>query len=235
MHTRSKKRVAEPEQTSAAVKPANVPAKAAVAKPATKRIKSSEKKDPISNATPKGSISSHASKTISDTAYMNADGVRTSVWLMKSEPDRFSIDDLINSKDSTTPWDGVRNHEAKNLMKNSMKVGDSVLFYHSNTKEPGIVALAKVAKESYPDPTAFDPKNGYYDEKSTKDNPRWFMVDIKFDRRLKRIITLNELRQYKDRELSSMMLLKRGRLSVQPISDSEMDFIMYLEQQEATE
>ncbi|KAF9350381.1 hypothetical protein BGX26_011432 [Mortierella sp. AD094] len=225
---------ATPRDTTSFAYLMQVSAKAAVAKPATKRIKSSEKKDSTSNAMSKGSISDPASKAISDAAFMNADGVRTSVWLMKSEPDTFSIDDLINSKDSTSHWDGVRNHEAKNLMKNSMKVGDRVLFYHSNTKEPGIVALAKIAKESYPDHTAFDPKNEYYDEKSSKDDPRWFMVDVKFDRRLKRAITLKELQQYKDSELSSMKLLNRGRLSVQPVSDAEMDFIMKLEQQEAT-
>ncbi|KAF9155159.1 hypothetical protein BG015_010862 [Linnemannia schmuckeri] len=161
----------------------------------------------------------------------NDDGTRISVWLMKSEPDTFSIDDLINSKDSTSHWDGVRNHEAKNLMKNSMKVGDQVLFYHSNTKAPGIVAMAKIAREAYPDHTAFDPKSDYYDNKSSKDDPRWFMVDVKYERKLKRVLTLKELQQYKDKELSQMKLLNRGRLSVQPVSDSEMKFIMELEQQ----
>ncbi|KAF8938448.1 hypothetical protein BGZ47_008568 [Haplosporangium gracile] len=161
----------------------------------------------------------------------NDDGTRISVWLMKSEPDTFSIDDLINSKDSTSHWDGVRNHEAKNLMKNSMKVGDQVLYYHSNTKAPGIVAMAKIAREAYPDHTAFDPKSDYYDEKSSKDDPRWFMVDVKYERKLKRVLTLKELQQYKDKELSQMKLLNRGRLSVQPVSDSEMRFIMDLEQQ----
>ncbi|KAF9927949.1 hypothetical protein FBU30_002736, partial [Linnemannia zychae] len=168
----------------------------------------------------------------SASSQINDDGTRISVWLMKSEPDTFSIDDLINSKDSTSHWEGVRNHEAKNLMKNSMKVGDRVLFYHSNTKTPGIVALAKVAKESYPDHTAFDPKSNYYDSKSSKDDPRWFMVDVKFDRKLKRVLTLKELQQYKDKELKQMKLLNRGRLSVQPVSDSEMEFIMALEQRD---
>ncbi|KAG0210037.1 hypothetical protein BGX28_009713 [Mortierella sp. GBA30] len=160
----------------------------------------------------------------------NEDGSRTSVWLMKSEPHAFSVDDLINSKDSTSPWDGVRNHEAKNLMKSNMKVGDQVLFYHSNTKEPGIVA--KIVKESYPDHTAFDPKSPYYDEKSKKDDPRWFMVDVQFTRKLKRILTLKELQQYKDGKLSQMKLLNRGRLSVQPVSNAEMEFLMDLEQKD---
>ncbi|KAG0068902.1 hypothetical protein BGZ89_003858 [Linnemannia elongata] len=169
---------------------------------------------------------------LSATGLTNDDGTRISVWLMKSEPDTFSIDDLINSKDSSSHWDGVRNHEAKNLMKNSMKVGDQVLFYHSNTKAPGIVAIAKVAREAYPDHTAFDPKSDYYDNKSSKDDPRWFMVDVKYERKLKRVLTLKELQQYKDKELGQMKLLNRGRLSVQPVSDSEMRFIMDLEQQD---
>ncbi|KAG0290450.1 hypothetical protein BGZ96_006073 [Linnemannia gamsii] len=159
------------------------------------------------------------------------DGTRIRVWLMKSEPDTFSIDDLINSKDSTSHWDGVRNHEAKNLMKNSMKVGDQVLFYHSNTKTPGIVGLAKIVREAYPDHTAFDPKSDYYDDKSSKEDPRWFMVDVKYDRKLKRILTLKELQEYKNVELCDMKLLHRGRLSVQPVSVCEMSFIMGLEQQ----
>ncbi|KAF9399913.1 hypothetical protein BGZ94_005578, partial [Podila epigama] len=155
---------------------------------------------------------------------------RISVWLMKSEPDTFSIDALMNSPDSTSHWDGVRNHEAKNLMKSMMKVGDRVLFYHSNTKEPGIVGLASIVREGYPDHTAFDPKSPYYDEKSTKEDPRWFMVDVKFTRKLKRMITLKELQQYKNTELCSMKLLNRGRLSVQSVSDAEMDFILSLEE-----
>ncbi|KAG0249441.1 hypothetical protein BG011_009315 [Mortierella polycephala] len=162
----------------------------------------------------------------------NDDGSRIRVWLMKSEPAAFSMDDLINSKDSTTHWDGVRNHEAKNLMKNNMKIGDRVLFYHSNVKEPGIVGLAKIVRESYPDHTAFDSKSHYYDTKSSKDDPRWFMVDVQFSRKLKRVLTLNELQQYKDKELSRMMLLRRGRLSVQPVTDAEMEFVMGLEEKD---
>ncbi|KAK3828639.1 MAG: PUA-like domain-containing protein [Benniella sp.] len=169
-------------------------------------------------------------------AHLNADGTRTSVWLMKSEPHTFSIDDLINSNNSTSQWEGVRSHEAKNLMKHSMKIGDQVLFYHSNTKEPGIVGLAKIAKESYPDHTAFDPKSDYFDSKSDKDEPRWFMVDVQFVRRLKRTLTLKELQEYKDKELKDMKLLNRGRLSVQPVSNTEMEFIMELENKDvATE
>ncbi|KAF9933470.1 hypothetical protein BGZ67_004295 [Mortierella alpina] len=173
-----------------------------------------------------------ATAAASATENLNEDGSRTSVWLMKSEPDTFSIDDLIKAKDSTSHWDGVRNHEAKNLMKNSMKVGDQVLFYHSNTKVPGIVALAKIVRESYPDHTAFDPKSPYYDEKSLKEDPRWFMVDVQYARKLKRILSLKELQQYKDKELCHMKLLNRGRLSVQPVSNAEMKFLMDLEEKE---
>ncbi|KAF9585881.1 Thymocyte nuclear protein 1 [Lunasporangiospora selenospora] len=161
------------------------------------------------------------------------EGINT--WLMKSEPDTFSIDDLIHSKDSTSPWEGVRNHEAKNLMKNNMRVGHSVLFYHSNTKEPGIVAMATIAKEAYPDHFAFDSKSPYYDGKSSKDDPRWFMVDVKFVRKLKRTLTLKELQMFKDKELKDMKLLTRGRLSVQPVTDKERDFILSLEERQVEE
>ncbi|KAI1307288.1 Thymocyte nuclear protein 1 [Mortierella claussenii] len=230
MQTRSRKREAEPDKTISSSRPVKT---TAATKTSVKRAKTNDKKVG-DESTPK--VSKPAStKAISDVAYHNSDGVRTSVWLMKSEPDTFSIDDLIKSKDSTSHWDGVRNHEAKNLMKNSMQTGDRVLFYHSNTKEPGVVALAKIVKEAYPDHTAFDPKAEYYDPKSSKDDPKWFMVDVKFDRKLKRSITLKELQRYKDKELSNMKLLNRGRLSVQPVSDTEMKFIMDLEQQEVPE
>ncbi|KAF9328146.1 hypothetical protein BG006_008631 [Podila minutissima] len=205
------------EKTAPKSKADSKPKKAKTTATASKKVfKSEEKKDVSTSSAPE-------------------EGPRTSVWLMKSEPDTFSIDALINSPDSTSHWDGVRNHEAKNLMKNLMKVGDRVLFYHSNTKEPGIVALAEIVREGYPDHTAFDPKSEYYDEKSTKEDPRWFMVDVKFTRKFKRIVTLKELQQYKDKELSGMKLLNRGRLSVQPVTDQEMDFILCLEQQELKE
>ncbi|KAF9940234.1 hypothetical protein BGZ65_007709 [Modicella reniformis] len=202
---------------------------------AVKREKPSGKKSVISRSNSKGDLKDEEAKDSNKEAatvgapHLNADGTRTSIWLMKSEPDTFSIADLINSKDSISQWDGVRNHEAKNLMKNSMKVGDQVLFYHSNTKEPGIVALAKIVRESYPDHTTFDPKSDYFDVKSTKEDPRWFMVDVQFSRKLKRVLTLKELQQYKDKELKDMKLLNRGRLSVQPVSNAEMEFIMELE------
>ncbi|KAG0267525.1 Thymocyte nuclear protein 1 [Actinomortierella ambigua] len=168
----------------------------------------------------------------------------TKIWLMKAEPDsrvvkgkdvKFSIDDLAAMPNGTSPWDGVRNHEAKNIMRYRMKVGDTVLFYHSNTKTPGIAGIAEVAKEAYPDYSAFDPKHPYYDEKSDKDDPRWYMVDVKFKRKLKRLLSLKELQEYKDKELKNMPLLNRGRLSVQPVHQSDLDFILELEQRPAAD
>lgn len=107
-------------------------------------------------------------------------------WLMKSEPDVFSIDDLKKRPHSTEHWDGVRNYQARNFMKDGMKKGDLIFFYHSNCEEPGIVGLAKVVKEAYPDFTSWDKKSKYYDEKSTPEKPRWFMVDVKFQKNLKK-------------------------------------------------
>ncbi|RMG59240.1 MAG: EVE domain-containing protein, partial [Gammaproteobacteria bacterium] len=112
-------------------------------------------------------------------------------WLMKSEPDVYGIDDL--EREGTDHWDGVRNYQARNMMRDQMKKGDLVFFYHSNTEVPGIVGIMEVAREGYPDPTAFDPEAKYYDPKSDPDNPRWYMVDVKFVRKLKRVIPLAEL------------------------------------------
>ncbi len=149
-------------------------------------------------------------------------------WLMKSEPDAFSIDDLANKPDQTEHWDGVRNYQARNMMRDEMKKGDQVFFYHSNCKEPGIVGIARVVKEGYPDFTANDPESKYYDPKSDPDNPRWYMVDIRFVRQLKRTITLTELKNYQT--LADMRLLARGnRLSVMPVSKKHWDFILNME------
>jgi predicted RNA-binding protein with PUA-like domain len=148
-------------------------------------------------------------------------------WLMKSEPDVFGIDDLKNAPGGTDHWDGVRNYQARNYMRD-MKKGDEVLFYHSNCKEPGVAGLATVAREAYPDHTAFDPDDPHYDPKSDPDKPRWFMVDIKYRRKLKRVITLTELKQY--RTLKEMPLVRRGnRLSIMPVTKKQWDFIMGLE------
>lgn len=145
-------------------------------------------------------------------------------WLMKSEPDVFGIDDLKASPGGTNHWDGVRNYQARNYMR-AMRKGDRVFFYHSNCPEPGIVGLARVAREAYPDHTAFDPEDPHYDPKSDPDNPRWFMVDVKYDRHLTRVIPLAELKQYST--LKDMPLVQRfNRLSVMPVTKKQWDFIL---------
>lgn len=147
-------------------------------------------------------------------------------WLMKSEPSEFSIDDLKQNK--TEHWDGVRNYQARNMMRDQMKVGDQVFFYHSNCAEPGIVGIMEVCKTGYPDFTAFDPKDAHYDPKSDPDNPRWYMVDVRYRKKLKRTITLTELKQ--QARLKDMQLVKRGnRLSIMPLSKKQWDFILSLE------
>ena len=147
---------------------------------------------------------------------------------MKSEPDEFSIDDLKASPKQTNMWDGVRNYQARNMIRDEMKKGDKVFFYHSNCAEPGIVGIAKVAREGYPDPTAFDPEDKHYDAKSDPDNPRWFLVDVKYVRKTKRTISLQELKLHP--ELEELALVRRGnRLSVMPVSDEHWDFILSLE------
>ena len=146
-------------------------------------------------------------------------------WLMKTEPDSFSIDDLAGKPKKTEHWDGVRNYQARNMMRDEMKKGDLIFFYHSNCKEPGIVGIAKVVKEGYPDFTAFETKNNYYDPKSDPAKPRWYMVDVQLVRKLKRNISLQELKNYKS--LADMPLLQRGnRLSVMPVSKKHWDFIL---------
>ena len=149
-------------------------------------------------------------------------------WLVKSEPDAFSVDDLAKQPDKTEHWDGVRNYQARNFMRDEMKKGDQIFFYHSNCKEPGIVGIAKVIKEGYPDYTAFETSSKYYDSKSDPQNPRWYMVDIKLIRRLKRTITLQELKQQK--KLTDMVLLRKGnRLSVMPVDEKHWKTILNLE------
>ncbi|HEB56707.1 MAG TPA: EVE domain-containing protein [Gammaproteobacteria bacterium] len=149
-------------------------------------------------------------------------------WLMKSEPEVFGIDHLIAMPQKTEHWDGVRNYQARNMMRDQMKKGDLVFFYHSNCKQPGIVGIAKVVREGYPDHTAFDPQTNYYDPKSDPDNPRWYMVDIQHKRKLKRTISLHELKQHP--QLEAMTLLRKGnRLSVMPIEKEHWDYILELE------
>jgi predicted RNA-binding protein with PUA-like domain len=149
-------------------------------------------------------------------------------WLMKSEPDVFGIEHLKKCPAKTEPWDGVRNYQARNMMRDDMKKGDLVFFYHSNCKQPGIVGIMKVVREGYPDHTAFDAKEKYFDPKSDPDNPRWYMVDVRYVRMLKRVITLSELKTHK--QLSDFPLVRRGnRLSVMPVSKKDWDFILALE------
>lgn len=151
-------------------------------------------------------------------------------WLMKSEPEVFGIDHLAARPDQTEPWDGVRNYQARNMMRDQMKLGDQVLFYHSNCAEPGIVGIMEVAREGYPDHTVFDPKSDHYDPKSEPERPRWFMVDVRYVRHLKRNIPLGELKQYEDGPLSGLPLVRKGnRLSVMPVTPEQWDFILRLE------
>ncbi len=152
---------------------------------------------------------------------------RKHYWLMKSEPDAFSIDNL--KKVGTEPWNGVRNYQARNFMR-AMQVGDGVLFYHSNCKEPGIVGTATVASAAYPDDTQFNPKSDYYDPKSTREEPRWSLVDVKFERKLKRTITLDEIKQHADALGDGFALIQRGnRLSVLPVTAAQWKFLLALE------
>ena len=144
---------------------------------------------------------------------------------MKSEPDVFSIDDLKERK--SEPWDGVRNYQARNFMRDEMKKGDLVLFYHSNAKPPGVAGIAEVCKEGYPDPTAFNKKSKYFDPKSDPKKPRWILVDVKFKKKFKNFVELNTLREYK--ELKEMKILQKGnRLSITPVSKEEFEFIKNL-------
>ncbi|MCW8845227.1 MAG: EVE domain-containing protein [Gammaproteobacteria bacterium] len=148
-------------------------------------------------------------------------------WLFKSEPDAFSIDDLKQSK--TTHWDGVRNYQARNMMRDDMKIGDLAFFYHSNTDVPGIVGVMKIVKEAYPDHTAFDPRDKHYDPKSDPDSPRWFMVNLRYLRKFRKVIPLGLLREFANDELANMPLLRKGnRLSVMPVTEKQWSFILTL-------
>jgi len=149
-------------------------------------------------------------------------------WLMKSEPGEFSIDDLQQKPDQTEPWDGVRNYQARNFMRDAMRVGDQAFFYHSNCKAPGIVGIMEIVREGYPDHTAFDPGSNHFDPKSDPDKPRWMMVDVKYVRHTERVISLAELKEHD--ELAGMKLLQKGnRLSVMPLSEHEWFYILGLE------
>jgi predicted RNA-binding protein with PUA-like domain len=153
---------------------------------------------------------------------------RKRYWLMKSEPDAFSIDDL--ERVGTEPWTGVRNYQARNFMRDGMQVGDGVLFYHSNTQVPGIAGVASVASRAYPDETQFDAKSHYFDPKATREQPRWFLVDVKFERKLKRTIALDEVKQHADELGEAFPLVARGsRLSVFPVTAAQWKLLLSLE------
>jgi predicted RNA-binding protein with PUA-like domain len=146
-------------------------------------------------------------------------------WLFKSEPDVFSFEDLVAKK--TTSWEGVRNFQARNFLRDQIQLGDRVLFYHSSCDVPAVMGTATVSRTGYPDPTQFDRRSEYYDPKSTEDAPRWFMVDITVDRALARPVTLEEMRGAAG--LEDMKLLRRGmRLSIQPVTRAEWDVVLSL-------
>jgi predicted RNA-binding protein with PUA-like domain len=145
-------------------------------------------------------------------------------WLMKSEPDECSIDDVLAMPGRKVPWFGVRNYQARNFMRDQMRIGDGVLFYHSSCPQPGIAGLAEVASGPYPDETQFDPASPYYDPKSSRETPRWVNVDVKALRKT-RLVALDELRAHP--ELASMAVLRRGnRLSITPVTDAEWAFVV---------
>ena len=147
-------------------------------------------------------------------------------WLMKSEPDTYSIDDLQSF--GVDHWDGIRNYQVRNFFRDQIQVGEQAFFYHSNCKEPGIVGIMEIVSKAYPDHTAFDPSEKYFDSKSDPENPRWLMVDVRYIRHLDRMITLGELRQQK--QIADMKLLQRGnRLSVLPLSKMEWQYILEME------
>lgn len=146
-------------------------------------------------------------------------------WLMKSEPSAYSLDDL--QRDGTTPWDGVRNYQARNFMRDQMQVGDSVLFYHSNAKPPGVAGLARVVSAAYPDATAWQPDHKHFDSRSTPDNPVWFLVDVAYVAHFRQFVNLDQIRQHP--ELQAMLVIQKGsRLSIQPVTATEFALIQVL-------
>ncbi len=143
---------------------------------------------------------------------------------MKSEPDAYSIDDL--ERDAVEPWDGIRNYEARNFMRDQMKIGDRALFYHSNVRPPAIVGVMEICSEPYPDPTQFDPGSKYFDEKSSESDPTWELVDVKFVKKFDRPVTRDMLKEVKG--LREMMLFKRNRLSITKVTENEYKKILEL-------
>jgi predicted RNA-binding protein with PUA-like domain len=150
-------------------------------------------------------------------------------WLMKSEPSTFGIDDLAKARNKTTGWDGVRNFQARNYLRDEMKKGDLAFFYHSSCAVPGIAGIVTVVREGYPDPSAFIKGDDHYDADSDPDKPRWYSLDVKLERKFDRIVTLEELRRHEKGKLKNMIVLKRGnRLSITPVTHSQFEFITSL-------
>ena len=149
-------------------------------------------------------------------------------WLFKSEPETFSIDHLQKKPRKTEHWDGVRNYQVRNMLRDDIKVGDQAFFYHSNCTPPGIAGIVEIVKAGYPDFTAFDPESKYYDPKSNHENPRWFMVDVRFIEKFKRLISLDELKN--NPRLENMLVTRRGsRLSITPVTEKEWKEILKME------
>jgi len=156
-------------------------------------------------------------------------------WLMKTEPTTFGIEQLAAAPRRTTGWDGVRNYQARNMLRDEMQKGDAAFMYYSSTEVPGIVAIMEVVREGYPDPTAFERRHHHYDPDSDPAKPRWFMVDVRLQRRLTRVITLQELRAHAGKELKGMALLRPGnRLSITPVESAHWKFILSLESRAAS-
>ena len=151
-----------------------------------------------------------------------------SYWLMKSEPGVFGIEHLKKCENKTEPWDGIRNYQARNFMRDKMNKGDQAFFYHSNCKEPGIVGIMEIVSEPYPDPTQFDPDSGYYDPKAYFDNPRWILVDVRHVRDLDRVVTLREMKARAE-SFGDFQLLKKGnRLSIMPVTEQQWNTVLQL-------
>lgn len=154
------------------------------------------------------------------------EGLKMQYWLFKSEPDEYSIDDLKAEPNQTGRWDGIRNYQARNLIRDQIKEGDLVLFYHSSCKNVGVAGTAKVVSAPYPDPLQFDPESKYHDPKSHPDQPKWFSVDLKYGQHAKSFLSLSKIKSLP--ELADMVLVKQGRLSIQPVTEKEWKFISQL-------
>ncbi|HVN42961.1 MAG TPA: EVE domain-containing protein [Steroidobacteraceae bacterium] len=150
-------------------------------------------------------------------------------WLLKSEPETFSVEDLAKARNRTTSWHGVRNYQARNFLRDDVGKGDRGFFYHSSCAVPGVVGIVKIVRAGYPDSTAEDPRSEYFDPSSERSEPRWYTVDVQLERKVEPPITLDELRAHASRELKNMLVLKRGnRLSVTPVTREEWQFILSL-------